>query len=427
MFSSSSNQSVYSTDFEWDNQQYFGTVVAMDDLGWSVIVAEDESSIWAGLYREIRNWLVSIAIIIVLALLIALKRSSVFSKRFAVLSQQAKKIARGNYQTEVLQERILEFNELSENVIEMSQAISRREEALQAKERQLTEMNEVLEERVEERTKRLIESNQELEKTNSALNNTMDQLVQSEKLASLGSLVAGVAHELNTPIGNASMASSSQKDFAEKVKRELAEGTVTKSGLQQFLDDSIMAAGITARNLEKAAELITSFKQVATDQSSSQRREFTIDELLHEILLTLHPQTKKKAINIELDISSEAKLDSYPGPLGQVMSNLIMNAFIHGFDDRDEGHIKITARREESAVKLIIQDDGRGIPEASIAKIFDPFYTTKLGQGGSGLGLHICHNIVIDVLGGSIKVESKVNQGTTFLITLAATAPMLKT
>jgi signal transduction histidine kinase len=427
LFKSSNRQSVYSTDFEWDNQKYFGTLVAMEDLGWSVIVAEEESSIWAGLYQELTKWLISIATIIVLALLIALKRSSQFSKRFAVLSQQAKNIARGNYQTDVLQERVREFNELSENVVEMSQAISKREDALQAKERQLREINEVLEERVEERTTRLIQSNQELEKTNSALNDTMDQLVHAEKLAALGSLVAGVAHELNTPIGNAAMASSSLQDFAEQIQQQLSEGSVTKSGLNQFLSDSIMAAGITARNLEKAAELITSFKQVATDQSSSQRREFTIDELLHEILLTLHPQTKKKAVNIELDISSEAKLDSYPGPLGQVISNLIMNAFIHGFDDRDEGHIKITARREGPAVKLIIEDDGKGIPEASIARIFDPFYTTKLGQGGSGLGLHICHNIVIDVLGGSIKVESKVHQGTTFLITLAATAPMLET
>ncbi len=187
-----------------------------------------------------------------------------------------------------------------------------------------------------------------------------------------------------------------------------------------------MAAGITSRNLEKAAELITSFKQVATDQSSSQRREFSVNELFHEILLTLHPQTKKKAVDIELDVSSEAKLDSYPGPLGQVLSNLIMNAFIHGFDDREAGRIQISVTKEDNMIQIIIEDDGKGIPETALSKIFDPFYTTKLGQGGSGLGLHICHNIVVDILGGKITVESVVGQGTKFLLSLAACAPILE-
>ncbi|KZY60146.1 hypothetical protein A3742_15325 [Oleiphilus sp. HI0071] len=426
LFNRPDSQKVYSTDFEWDNQKYFGTLVTMDDLGWSVIVSEEESSIWAGLYQQLRNWLISVVTIIVLVLLIALKRSSLFSRRFAVLSQQAKDIARGNYQTEVVQERIREFNELSENVVEMSQAISNREDALQTKEQQLREINEMLEERVEERTKRLIESNQELEKTNTALNDTMDQLVQADKLASLGSLVAGVAHELNTPIGNATMASSTLKDFAERIQQQLATGSVTKSGLKEFLNDAIMAAGITSRNLEKASELITSFKQVATDQSSSQRRTFSLNELFHEILLTLHPQTKKKAIKIELDVASEISLDSYPGPLGQVLSNLIMNAFIHGFEDRMQGRIRISAMKEEDKVQITLEDDGKGIPETALPKIFDPFYTTRLGQGGSGLGLHICHNIVVDTLAGKIRAESEVGQGTRFLLTLAACAPRLE-
>ncbi|WP_197475064.1 sensor histidine kinase, partial [Oleiphilus sp. HI0079] len=237
---------------------------------------------------------------------------------------------------------------------------------------------------------------------------------------------AGVAHELNTPIGNATMASSTLKDFAERIQQQLATGSVTKSGLKEFLNDAIMAAGITSRNLEKASELITSFKQVATDQSSSQRRTFSLNELFHEILLTLHPQTKKKAIKIELDVASEISLDSYPGPLGQVLSNLIMNAFIHGFEDRMQGRIRISAMKEEDKVQITLEDDGKGIPETALPKIFDPFYTTRLGQGGSGLGLHICHNIVVDTLAGKIRAESEVGQGTRFLLTLAACAPRLE-
>ena len=274
----------------------------------------------------------------------------------------------------------------------------------------------VLEQRVEERTKLLSKSNQELEQTNAALNDTMDQLVQSEKLASLGSLVAGVAHELNTPIGNASMASSSLTDFAESMKQDLRNGSMSKSGLESFLDDAISATGITSRNLEKASELISSFKQVAADQSSSQKREFLLSDLVHEILVTLHPQTKKKTIEFQIDIEDGLKLNSFPGPLGQVLSNLILNAVIHGFENQGTGQIRISARAKDESINIEVQDNGKGIPEASIGKIFDPFFTTRLGKGGSGLGLHICHNIVVEVLGGTIQLDSRVTEGAKFVL-----------
>lgn len=421
-----SSLNVYSQEFEWNDEMYFGTLVRMEDLGWSVIVAEEESSIRRDLYYVLRNWLISIGIIIILALIIALKRSSSFSKRFKVLNRQAREIAQGHYHAEVVEEDIKEFKELSENVVFMSEAISKREDELYNKEREVREMNEVLEQRVKERTELLSQANKELETTVFNLNNTKDQLVQSEKLASLGSLVAGVAHELNTPIGNASMASSSLKDFAEKVSRDLEDGSMTKSSLEKFLSDAIMATGITSRNLEKASELIVSFKQVAADQSSSQRREFLLTELVNEILVTLHPQTKKKSINFQLDIEDDLTLDSFPGPLGQVLSNLIMNAFLHGFDEMESGEIRISATSDKTTVEIEVRDNGKGIPDQAVDKIFDPFYTTKLGKGGSGLGLHICHNIVIEVLGGSIQLDTHVNEGAKFILKIPLSAPSTK-
>jgi signal transduction histidine kinase len=422
LFQSQYSTGVYSDTFEWSDEVYFGTVINMDELNWRVIVAEEEESIRKELYNVLQNWLISIIVIIFAALTIGLKRSSSFSKRFAVLTQQAKNIAQGNYQTEVVEEDVREFNELSENVVLMSEAISRREAELHSKEQEVRDMNEVLEHRVEERTRKLSEANAELEKTVVALNSTMDQLVQSEKLASLGSLVAGVAHELNTPIGNAKMASSTLLDFASDIRQKLASGEITKSSLEHFLNDAVMAADIASRNLEKAAELIASFKQVAADQSSSQRRKFKLAELTHEILVTLHPQTKKKAIALQIDIDPELTMDSFPGPLGQVISNLIMNAYLHGFSDQNEGSIQITAKLHEDSVEIQFADDGCGIAEEAISSVFDPFYTTKLGQGGSGLGLHICHNIVTEILGGSIRVTSRKDEGTVFTLLLPVIA-----
>lgn len=287
----------------------------------------------------------------------------------------------------------------------------------------IRELNAELECRVAERTQELSRSNAELESALKALKATMEQLVQSEKLAALGSLVAGVAHELNTPIGNALMAASSLEDFTERIELAFQDGKMTRRSLEQFLDDARVATGISSRNLERASELISSFKQVAVDQSSSQRREFALNELVHEILVTLHPQTKKRDISFKVDVPERIVLDSYPGPLGQVISNLIMNAVTHAYNDHQHGEILVGATLDEDMLTIRITDRGVGIPEEMQSKIFDPFYTSRLGQGGSGLGLHIVHNLVTELLGGHIEVQSVLGDGSRFTITLPRKAP----
>jgi PAS domain S-box-containing protein len=256
------------------------------------------------------------------------------------------------------------------------------------------------------------------------LEQTQDELVRSEKLAALGSMVAGVAHELNTPIGNSLMVASHLVETSKKMKESLKSG-LKKSMLDEFLGDTDTAGDVLVRNLSKAAELVSSFKQVAVDQTSSQRRSFNLAEMVAEVVTSLGPTIKKTPYIVEQSISTNILMESFPGPLGQVVTNLINNGIIHGFDGLKTGRIRIEAEKpaEGEPVILKISDDGKGIPASVLPRIFDPFFTTKLGQGGSGLGLNIVHNIVFGILGGRISAESTPGEGSCFTLALPLSAP----
>lgn len=294
---------------------------------------------------------------------------------------------------------------------------------LQDAQRQVKELNLSLEQRVKERTRDLANANGELEKTLEHLRRTLEELVRSEKLAALGSLVAGVAHELNTPIGNSLIVATTLRDMNREFRRKVSAG-LRKSVLDEHVDETTYASDILIRNLQRAAELISSFKQVAVDQTSSQRRKFDLAEVVNEIIVTMHPTFRKTSHTIETRIPAGISMDSYPGPLGQVLTNLLNNAVLHAFDTQEEGLITLEAELlTDGTVSLSCRDNGCGIPAANLKRIFDPFFTTKLGREGSGLGLNIVHNIVTGVLGGSIRVESKEQAGTTFTLTLPCQAP----
>lgn len=293
-------------------------------------------------------------------------------------------------------------------------------------ENEVLELNETLEDRVIERTEELQQANQELESTLDTLNMAQEELVRSEKLAALGALVAGIAHELNTPIGNSLMVASTLVDRTRALAKNFKEG-LKRSLLEEYIGDASKAGDILERNLSRAANLVTSFKQVAVDQTSSQRREFSLAEVVAEIILTLSPTIKKTYFAVEQDIPDDLMMDSYPGPLGQVLTNLINNAFLHGFEGRNAGIVMIEAQPVgDDYLELTIRDNGIGIPPANLNRIFDPFFTTKLGAGGSGLGLPITHNIVSSVLGGRIRLQSEVDIGTTFVLVLPLTAPQVQ-
>ncbi len=285
-----------------------------------------------------------------------------------------------------------------------------------AAEQALRQINEELERRVGERTA-------ELQATNDELRHAMTRIAQSEKLASLGSLVAGVAHELNTPLGNARTVASALNDRVREFHCELASGNLRKSALGSFVEASADAAALIERNLCRAVDLLGNFKQVAVDQTSMRRRAFDLRQIIDEVLSTLQPKLRKHPCRIDVDVPAGIGLDSYPGPLEQVLTNFILNSLIHGFEGREGGVIAIAAEMRGDEVLLDYRDDGAGMDELAASRAFDPFYTTRLGQGGSGLGLYIVHNLVTGALGGSITLSTTHGQGVRFTLLLPCAAP----
>jgi PAS domain S-box-containing protein len=279
---------------------------------------------------------------------------------------------------------------------------------------------------LEDRTEALQKAYSDLAMVLENLQNTQDELVRSEKLAALGSMVAGVAHELNTPVGNSLMVASHIREASTAMSETLKTG-LRRSVLDEYLANVSSASDILVRNLTKAANLVSSFKQVAVDQTSSQRRHFPLTEVVAEIAAMLVPGYRVKGITLVQDVPDDIRMDSFPGPLGQILANLINNAVLHGFEGREEGEIQLVARGAENGrqVTLTVSDNGRGIAEDILPRIFDPFFTTKLGAGGNGLGLNITHNMVTGILGGRISASSKIGEGSCFTLILPLEAPHL--
>ncbi|MGE5384635.1 MAG: PAS domain S-box protein [Betaproteobacteria bacterium] len=289
--------------------------------------------------------------------------------------------------------------------------------ARKSAEREVRRLNETLEQQVRERTAALSEALDHLQRS-------QDVLIRSEKLAALGAMVAGLAHELNTPIGNAVTIASTLSEQAHDLERDITTGApLRKSALVGFVTGTTEGNGALLRNLQRAYDLIRNFKQVAVDQTSENRRAFTLDQMVAEIVASMAPALKHQPVTIETRIDRAIELDSYPGPLGQVLINLINNAVQHAFESRDHGRIAITAAQPEgNHIELLVEDDGNGIPAANLEHIFEPFFTTKLGRGGSGLGLSIVYNIVTGLLGGEIRCESSPGR-TLFTLRLPLNAP----
>lgn len=256
------------------------------------------------------------------------------------------------------------------------------------------------------------------------LEQATNQLVQSEKLASLGSLVAGVAHELNTPLGNSLMVASALEGKVEEFARLLAEGALRKQALLDFVEHCRHATTLLQRNSQRAAGLIGNFKEVAVDQTSMRRRRFDLRQAIDEVLSTLQPKLKYTEHRLEVNVPTGIMLESYPGPIEQIIANLLANSLLHGFEGITAGIVRIEAEMVAGdQVALSYADNGVGIAALDAKRVFDPFFTTKLGSGGSGLGLYIVYNLTTAVLGGSIKLSSTPGQGVLFELLLPLVAP----
>ncbi len=271
--------------------------------------------------------------------------------------------------------------------------------------------NEAYQKSLERRTRELQKEIEERKKTEK-------KLIQSEKMAALGDLVAGVAHEINTPLGIGVTGISFLKDAAISFKKLLREGNAKKSDLERFLDECQEACEVTLTDLERVARLVTSFKQIAVDQSSDGKRVFAIKQYVEEILFSLYPRIKKTKHVIRVDCPEKLMIDSFPGAFSQILTNLIMNSLLHGFEGREDGEIDIAVERDDDSIILRYKDNGKGLTEEQKDKIYHPFYTTKRGGGGTGLGMHVVYNLVTEKLGGEIQCESTLNHGILFILTV---------
>ena len=298
---------------------------------------------------------------------------------------------------------------------------------LRRSERELRELNEHLEQRVAGRTADLAQSNVRLQQAVDSLALAQDELVRSEKLASLGSMVAGVAHELNTPIGNALTVSTAMQNKCDALAAELKQGVLRKSSLDQYLSHGESGFDMLVRNLERAARLISNFKEVAVDQTSDRRRRFRLLDTVEECVHTFTAGVGARVPGFQVDVAESIAFDAYPGALGQIFLNLFENARVHAFADGAPGKIRVSAQAlPDGNVQISVGDNGKGIAADALPRIFDPFFTTRLGQGGSGLGLAIVYRLVTKKLGGKIRISSEPGQGAIFIIELPATAPEVR-
>lgn len=309
---------------------------------------------------------------------------------------------------------------------------------LKKAESKLEELNEKLEAKVERRAYLLNETNRELElsmyklQMNQSqleesnllledslisLRDTQNQLVESEKLAALGRLVAGVSHEINTPLGIGITSISYIGKECSDLEKELSNNTLTRSDLNNFLSGLKNTTKLVLTNLKNAANLVNKFKQIAVDQSTEELRRFNLHEYLDSIIQSLSPQLKHTKYSVSLECPEDISILSYPSILTQIITNLVMNSLIHGFDERDHGSMKLTVEPiQDNMLNIHYTDDGLGILSEHVEKIFEPFFTTKRGQGGVGLGLNIVYNLITRTLSGTIEVESSPNEGVHFHI-----------
>lgn len=294
---------------------------------------------------------------------------------------------------------------LEEKVIERTQELSDANIELSEVNQELTAMNEEMQ-----------AMNEELSNSNEKMIKMQNFLVESEKMASLGGLVAGVAHEINTPIGIGMTASTHLQDMVNDLLDLNKERPLTSEDIIPYLEDIDKATHMIYKNLNRAATLIKSFKQLSVDQSTEPKRLFDLCEYTNEVLLSLSPSMKKTKIKINTICKEPVMINGYPGSLAQVITNLVMNSLKHGYLAEQEGIITIEINRKDPMIEIVYKDDGVGIDNDIIDKIFEPFFTTNRSNGGTGLGLSIIYSIITQQYKGSIKCDSEKGKGVKFTI-----------
>ena len=358
------------------------------------------------------SWLLAAVVVCQFAaslLLMSMWLNQRVHKPLNLLRSSAASISTGDLKTAVPALRHDEFGVLGQQLDSMRTALAHSVDAL--------------EERVTLRTTEVRQANIHLEQALQTLEQAQDRLIQSEKLASLGSLVAGVAHELNTPIGNGLLVISTIAGKTHEFRAAMGLG-MTKTQLNQYLEQVEQGTEIAVNSLNRAARLIQDFKQIAVDRTSLRRRHFDLKEVIRETLASVSVVRKYASVTLQIDVPEGIQMESYPGAVGQIVSNLFENAVVHGFSDRPSGTVRISAMLADEQVVLEVSDDGAGISPENVPRIFDPFYTTRMGSGGSGLGLSIVFGLLSGLLGGTVDVESNLGRGTVFVLRMPRVAAL---
>ncbi len=376
------------------------------------IITEDDNYLSGFAFNSIKYML---PIFLVSMLVVWVVSRSVRGRLAAPLSELTAAVHEVAYNQEYGQQvKIVsddELGELGNAFNHMLGKLSQHEAFRVEKEGEIIKLNADLEEKVFDRTK-------ELKTSLDNLKLTQQQLVEQEKMASLGELVAGVAHEINTPIGVCITAVSHLGESIVVIVKAFKDGSLTKQQFSDMISVITESAGIVDSNLRRAADLVKAFKAVAVDQSSAERRTIGLEDYLHDILTSLRPKLKRTPHEINIEIESDIQLYCDPGLISQIFTNLIMNSLNHAFKVDQVGQIKIQANQLGDTLHLSYADNGQGIEPEILNRLFDPFVTTKRGQGGSGLGTHIIYNLVTQGLGGRIQCASEVGKGVRFDITL---------
>lgn len=393
-------------------QQYLQIIPLRDEWGldWLIVVAIPEADFMERINANTRAtvWLSVGALAI--ALLMGLMTSRWILRPILSLTRAAAKLSKGQWDETLPVERSDELGLLAASFNSMVRQLRESFAALAIKNQEINKLNENLEARVIRRTAELNAKIEELVQTR-------NELLQSEKMASLGRLVAGFAHEINTPIGVAVGAASTLLEVARTVVKLIEQEEVDAEELISALESVEEAAELTLSNLRRAIRLVGSFKRTAVDQSSEVARLFSICETIEDVNNSLHNKFKKSAIKISINCPDSLVLFGVPGVLDQILTNLMMNSFIHGFDEGAlGGSITMSAQLQGSNLHLEYADTGKGMDQETAEKIFEPFFTTRRGRGGSGLGMYICYNLVTSQLHGTISCVSAPREGTRFLI-----------
>lgn len=405
-----------------DGEEIMMATIRVKTPGWGIVVSVSQGEVLQSFYDSVKYGVLAFCIIF---FLLAIISSMVFNRLFrsiTIVTEQFASINEGDFASTQISKELIdsapqELRNLCTTFNTMSATIQNNIEIIQ-------KTNDELEMKVEMRTQDLLAMNEELQAVNQELQQALEtlqqaqtQLIQSEKMASLGSLVAGIAHEINTPVGVGVTAISHLQKITKDFMKLYGTGGLRRQDLMEYLEDNMEATTIISSNLERASHLIQSFKQVSVDQSSEEKRIFNVKKYLSEILVSLHPKLKRTHHKVIVNCDENLNIDSFPGAFAQVLTNLIMNSLIHAYDPDDVGEITISVESlEKNRIRLVYSDDGKGMTGEIVSKIFNPFFTTKRGMGGTGLGLYILYNIIAQQFAGTIQCISQLGKGTKFII-----------